>query len=112
MINLVLVIVALVAIGLFSLWRRERSTAREARERAAQLADENKKQRLALDAVFEVLASDAGGLAARIDEHEKLARAIEKSAPGLVRIEPDVPNWLNRHDCFWKALRAAATLQP
>jgi uncharacterized protein YjcR len=110
MIHLVLLAVALVATGLFDLWQRERSTARKVREQAAQLADENKKQRLALAAFFEVLEGDAGGLAARIDEHGKLAEAIQKSAPGLVRVEPEVPNWLNRHDRFWKALRAAAAL--
>jgi hypothetical protein len=111
MIHIVLVTVALVAIGLFNLWHRERTTAREAREHAAQLADEVKKHRVALAAVFDVLEGAAGGLAARIDEHGKLAEAIQKNAPGLVRIEPEVPNWLNRHDRFWKALRAAAALQ-
>lgn len=108
MIYIVLGTVAIVAIRL---WQRERSTAREAREHAAQLADENKKHRLALAAVIDVLEGAAGGLAARIDEHGKLAEAIQKSAPGLVRIEPEVPYWLNRHDRFWKALRAAAALQ-
>jgi uncharacterized protein YjcR len=111
LIYVVLATVALAAIGLFNLWQRERMTARQAREHAAQLADENKRHRLALAAVFEVLDGDAGGLEARIDEHGKLAEAIHKSAPGLVRIEPEVPNWLNRHDRFWKALRAAAALQ-
>jgi len=111
MIHLVLLAVASVAIGLFNLWQLERSTARKAREHAARLSDENKKHRLALAAFFDVLEGDAGGLTARIDEHGKLAEAIKRSAPGLVRIEPEVPNWLNRHDRFWKALRAAAALQ-
>lgn len=111
MIYAVLATVALATIALFNLWQKERTAARQVRKHAAQLAEENKKHRLALAAVFEVLEGDAGGLAARIDEHGKLAEAIHKNAPGLVRIEPDVPNWLNRHDRFWKALRAAAAIQ-
>lgn len=111
MIHLMSLAVGLVVFGLFNLWLRERSTALQARERAAQLAAQNEKQRIALAAFFDVLEGHTGGLTARIDEHGMLAEAIQKNAPGLVRIEPELPNWLNRHDCFWKALRAAAALQ-
>ena len=111
MVHLILFAAVLFAVGFFNLWQRERSRARKARERAAQLAAENENRRVALAALFTVLEGDAGGLDARIDEHGLLADAIHKNAPELVRIEPEVPGWLNRHDRFCKALRAAAALE-
>jgi hypothetical protein len=111
MIHLMHFAVVLISIGLLGLWWQERVLAREARERAEQLAAQNEDHRLALDALLDVLERDAGGLTARIAEHGLLADAILKNAPGLLRVEPELSNWLNRHDRFWKALHAAAAPQ-
>jgi Tfp pilus assembly protein PilN len=101
---------ALVAIAFCILWRVERSKTLDARQRAAQLAQENEQRKATLVALFGVLEGEAGGVTERIHEHNRLASAIQKRAPELVRVEPDLVRWLNRHDRFYKALRTAAAL--
>lgn len=110
MTQLLLTAAALIALAFYALWQRERERARLARQRAARLAEENEQRRTTLSALLHVLVEESGGVAARIDEHTRLAIALQAQAPDLVRVVPDLPRWINAQDHFCKALRSAAAL--
>jgi lauroyl/myristoyl acyltransferase len=108
---LLLVGSVIVAFAFYCLWQSERQRASVARAKASHLGQINKQQQEFIEAVHHVLEREAGGVLTRLSQHAKLAEAIQKRAPDIVRAEPDLVIWLNGHHCFYKALRDAAQME-
>lgn len=99
-------VVAIVLAFLF-IWRIHVEIRREARADAQRFASESARQRQQLQVIVTVILEQDGGVARRLAEHERLVKAITTEAPHLAKTVPELADWLNRHDQFYKSISAA-----
>lgn len=99
--------VVAIALAFLCIGRIHADIRREAQADAKHYASESARRRQQLHVIVTVIQEKDGGVARRIAEHERLVRAITTEAPHLVEAVPELADWLNRHDQFYKSISAA-----
>lgn len=96
-----------IALAFLCIWCIHVEIRREARADAKRFASESALQRQQLKSIVTVILEKDGGVARRMAEHERLVQAITNEAPHLVKAVPELAEWLNGHDQFYKSISAA-----
>jgi hypothetical protein len=99
--------VVAIALAFFCIWCIHVEIRREARADAKRFASESAMRRQQLQVIVTLILEKDGGVAQRMAEHERLVQAIATEAPHLAKAVPELAEWLNRHDQFYKSISAA-----
>lgn len=99
--------VVAIALAFLCIWRIHVEVRREARADAVRFASESVRWREQLQIIVTVILEQDGGIARRMAEHERLVLAIATKAPHLAKAVPELAEWLNRNDQFYKSISAA-----